>query len=284
MADLTVLLLGTGLLVAAVPLLVLAVIPAPRPGASPRRLNRPVEPQSERAPRYPVPRSELLSIERNLQLAGLTTEWSLRTIVTAKVLLAALGAFLGVLIVAVRPSPLAVLFALAICVGGYFVPDLIVLGRARERQDLIQSALADTLDHVLISIEAGVGLETAVARAGRHGSGALATELARTVQDMRLGSTRREAYTALASRTSVVDLQRFARAIMQADAYGVSIGGVVRSQAKELRVKRRQRAEEKAARVPVQVLFPLMFCILPVLFIVVLAPAVINLVESFGVL
>ena len=164
----------------------------------------------------------------------------------------------------------------------YFIPDVAIASRARERQDVIQAELADALDEITISIEAGLELETAVSRAGEFGKGPLAQELTRTVQDMRVGFTRKEAYLALADRTSVTDLRRFARAIMQADQYGVSVGNVVRGQAKELRAKRRQRAEEKAMKVPVQVLFPLMFCILPVLFVVVLGPAVINLMSVLG--
>jgi tight adherence protein C len=164
----------------------------------------------------------------------------------------------------------------------HLIPDVAIGSRARERQDVIRHDLADALDEITISIEAGLSLETAVSRAGEFGKGPLAEELTRTVQDMRVGFTRKEAYLALADRTSVTDLRRFARAIMQADQYGVSVGNVVRGQAKELRVKRRQRAEEKAMKVPVQVLFPLMFCILPVLFVVVLGPALINLMTVIG--
>ena len=99
---------------------------------------------------------------------------------------------------------------------------------------------------------------------------------------MRVGFSRKEAWLALSARTDVADLRRFARAIMQADQYGVSIANVVRSQAKELRGKRRQRAEESAMKVPVKILFPLMFSILPVLFIVVLGPGVLNLLRVLG--
>ena len=268
--------LGPLLLAVSLPLLVLALLPSrlAQARAVAYRAPRPVPPFA--------PRALVQRMERNLQLAGLTSQWSARSLVISKLLLLVVGIVLAVLLLLWMPSATIVLVAILLVVGGYFVPDLIVYGRARERQNQIQLELADTLDQILISVEAGLGLETAIDRAGRHGKGPLAVELARTVQDMRVGASRREAYSALAARSEVADLQRFARAIMQADEYGVSIGNVVRTQARDLRAKRRQRAEEKAMRVPVQVLFPLMFCILPVLFIVVLGPAVANLIRSFG--
>ncbi|NYF09247.1 tight adherence protein C [Leifsonia sp. AK011] len=271
--------LGPLLLAAALPLFVLAVFPGRGTATASARPR-----VAHTAPPPFAPRALIQRMERNLQLAGLTNQWSLRTLVIAKLLLLLAGLGVAALLIWWQPSATIVIVGLVLVVGGYFVPDLIVYGRAKERQDTIQLELADTLDQILISVEAGLGLETAIDRAGRHGRGPLAAELARTVQDMRVGASRREAYSALAARTDVVDLQRFARAIMQADEYGVSIGQVVRTQAKDLRAKRRQRAEEKAMRVPVQVLFPLMFCILPVLFIIVLGPAAANLIRSFGAL
>jgi len=227
-----------------------------------------------------APPAMVTRLERNLALAGLA--WSVPKILRTKIVLSGAAVLLGVLFVAPQPSPLRVILALIAIAAGYFGPDLVVWGRAQERQEAIRADLADTLDQITISIEAGLGLETAIVRAGEHGTGPLALELMRTIQDMRVGLSRKEAYTALADRTSVTDLKRFARAIMQADAYGVSVSNVVRTQSKDLRAKRRQRAEEKAMKVPVQVLFPLMLCILPVLFIVVLGPAVTNLVAVLG--
>lgn len=279
--QLILLILGPVLLVAAFPVLVLAIFP----DRTTRAIR--VAPQALRAQREPppfAPQFMILRLKRNLQLAGLSTSWSVRTLVVAKLLLAVAAILISAALLWLLPSATIVAISLVLVIGGYCVPDLIVYGRAKERQDRIQIEMADTLDQILISVEAGLGLETAIDRAGRHGRGPLAFELTRTVQDMRVGASRREAYAALAARTEVVDLQRFARAIMQADAYGVSIGSVVRTQARDLRAKRRQHAEEKAMRVPVQVLFPLMFCILPVLFIVVLGPAVANLVRAFSAL
>jgi len=135
---------------------------------------------------------------------------------------------------------------------------------------------------MLISVEAGLGFESAMARAGQNGNGPLAAELLRTLQDMQVGRSRREAYLAMADRTAAPDLRSFVRAIVQADVYGIAIAGVLRTQAKQMRIKRRQRAEEKAMKLPIKVLFPLMLCILPVLFIVIIGPAVINIIAAFS--
>ena len=268
---------------AALPVLAFALAPAAGRQPLSVRARALVHPEvRSSAPRYFAPAALVTRVERNLALAGLAAKWSVAKVMRTKLVLAGAAVLIGVLFVAPQPAPLRVVLALAVVALAYFGPDLVVWGRAQERQEAIRAELADTLDQITISIEAGLGLETAIIRAGEHGTGPLAQELMRTIQDMRVGLSRKEAYTALADRTSVVDLKRFARAIMQADAYGVSVSNVVRTQSKDLRAKRRQRAEEKAMKVPVQVLFPLMLCILPVLFIVVLGPAVVNLVAVLG--
>lgn len=276
---------GASLLALAVPLLVFALVPAT--AAKPATVEVPPEASTAPAPstlRWLAPPRSVARLERAVQLANLSSTWPLHHVLRAKLVatLVALGA--GAVLVATRPSPVSVLVALVFATLVYLAPDALVKARARERQEAIQRELPDALDQVTIAIEAGLGLETAIARAGQYGSGPLAEELTRTIQDMRVGFSRKEAWLALAARTDVADLRRFARAIMQADQYGVSIGHVVRSQAKELRAKRRQRAEERAMKVPVKILFPLMFTILPVLFIVVLGPGVLNLLAVLGAL
>ena len=135
---------------------------------------------------------------------------------------------------------------------------------------------------MLISVQAGLGFETAMARAGQNGKGPLADELIRTLQDIQVGRSRKEAYLAMAQRVDVPDLRSFVRAVVQADTYGIAIAKVLESQAKDMRVKRRQRAEEHAMKMPVKMLFPLIFFILPTLFIVVLGPTVLSIMEVFS--
>jgi tight adherence protein C len=174
------------------------------------------------------------------------------------------------------------LVGLFVLVLGYFIPDLMLYSKGMERQKAMQLELANTLDQMLISVEAGLGFEGAMARAGENGKGPLADELVRTLQDMQVGRSRRESYLALADRTSIPELRSFVQAIVQADTYGIAISRVLRVQAKVMRVKRRQRAEEKAMKLPVTILFPLLFFIFPVLFIAILGPAVINAINTFS--
>jgi tight adherence protein C len=176
---------------------------------------------------------------------------------------------------------LPVLVGAVVIVVGYFLPELLLHSRAQERSTKIALELPDTLDQMTIAVEAGLGFDAAMARAGKNGQGPLAEELIRTLQDMQVGQSRRQAYDALGSRTDVPDLRKFVRAIVQADKYGVAVADVLRTQAAEMRIKRRQRAEEKAMQIPVKVIFPLMLCILPVLFIVLLGPAVLDIVRVF---
>ncbi|MCM6761614.1 type II secretion system F family protein [Rathayibacter sp. ZW T2_19] len=210
--------------------------------------------------------------------AGRPAAWPLARVILAKPLLALVAAGAAALVITRQPPPILVLVLVAIVAVAYFVPDLLLHSRGLERQAAIALELPDTLDQMLIAVEAGLGFEAAMARAGDNGKGPLAEELVRTLQDMRVGMTRRDAYRALELRTSVPDLRSFVRAIVQADVYGVSVSGVLRTQAKEMRLKRRMRAEEKAMKIPVNILFPLMLFILPVLFIAVLGPTVISII------
>jgi tight adherence protein C len=164
----------------------------------------------------------------------------------------------------------------------YFAPELLLYSRSIERKEAITLELADTLDQMTITVEAGLAFDAAMAHTARNGRGVLAEELTRTLQDIQMGQTRRQAFESLARRTNVVELRRFVRSINQADEHGIALGDVLRTQAAEMRVKRRQRAEERAMKVPVKVVLPLILCILPVMFIIILGPAVMNIVDAFN--
>ena len=131
-------------------------------------------------------------------------------------------------------------------------------------------------------MESGLGFDAALAQVARHTQGPLAEEFFRVLQEMQLGTGRSDAMRALADRTDVVDLRGFITAMVQADAFGIPIANVLRIQAREMRIRRSQRAEETAQKVPVKILFPLIFCILPALFIVILGPAAIQIMTSFS--
>lgn len=232
---------------------------------------------SRLTPTGTVRRLQRLSIR-----AGRPQGWSLERMLLAKLALPLIVVLLGLLMLRANPAPLLFLLVLGTAVVCYFLPELLLQSRGQERNDEIALELADTLDQMTIAVEAGLGFDSAMARAGRNGTGPLAQELVRTLQEIQVGQLRRNAYEALALRTNVPDLRRFVRAIIQADAYGISVADVLRTQAAEMRLKRRQRAEEKAQQVPVKVIFPLLVCILPVLFIVLLGPTVINMMEAFS--
>lgn len=175
---------------------------------------------------------------------------------------------------------------LVLCVGlallGYFAPNLWLRQRAAGREDQIRREVADALDLLTISVEAGLAFDAALSRVAKNSEGPLAEEFARVLQEMQIGMGRGEALRALGDRTKLPELRGFVTAMIQADAFGIPIGQVLRVQSKEMRVKRRQLAEEKAAKLPVKILFPVMFFILPVLFIVVMGPAAINAFAAFS--
>lgn len=166
----------------------------------------------------------------------------------------------------------------AVCVYG---PDAILNRRVAERQMEIKTKLPDVLDLLVISVEAGLGFEQALDRTVGSVPGALTQEFARMLGEVRAGSTRAAAMRAMEKRTDVPELRSFVLAILQADTFGVSIGRVLRAQADEMRIKRRQMAQEKAQKAPVKMMIPMVFCVFPALFVVVIGPAIINITTTF---
>ena len=229
-----------------------------------------------------TPTGYVRKLDKLLSLAGRPASLPLGRVLAAKPLLGLLGAALGFYISSSAPTPIIKLVGVFVVILGYFIPDLLLYSKGQERQKIMQLELANTLDQMLISVEAGLGFEGAMARAGENGKGPLAEELVRTLQDMQVGRSRRESYLALSERTNIPELRSFVQAVVQADTYGIAISRVLRIQAKVMRVKRRQRAEEKAMKLPVTILFPLLFFIFPVLFIAILGPAVINAIQTFS--
>ena len=151
-----------------------------------------------------------------------------------------------------------------------------------DRSEKLQRSLPDAIDLLTISVESGLGFDAACAQVARNTDGPLSEEFARMLQEMQIGRGRSDALRSLADRTNLPDLQSFVSAMVQADAFGIPIGQVLRVQSSEIRVKRRQWAEEMAQKVPVKILVPLIFCILPCLFIAVLGPAGISMMENFS--
>jgi tight adherence protein C len=164
---------------------------------------------------------------------------------------------------------------------GFFGPDAWLTRKIDERRALMQRALPDVLDLLVISVEAGLGFDSALSRVVATVPGPLSEEFFRMLQETRVGVTRRDAMRHLTDRTDLDELRSFILSMMQAEAFGVTISRVLRVQADEMRVKRRQRAQEKAFAAPVKLVFPLVFCIFPSLFIVLLGPAALQIWDNF---
>lgn len=229
-----------------------------------------------------TPGSYEAKLDHWLAVAGRPASMPLTKLIAIKPALALAGALVGILLFLANPGPGVTVLGLFLTALLYFIPDLLIYNTGIKRQEAIKLEFPNTLDQMLISVEAGLGFEAAMDRAGSQGTGPLGQELMRTLQDIQVGRPRQESYEALAERCTVPDIRSFVLAVIQADKYGIGIANVLRAQAKQARVKRRQNAEEKAMKLPVKVLFPLLFCIFPVLFIVLLGPAAIRIIQAFS--
>jgi tight adherence protein C len=166
---------------------------------------------------------------------------------------------------------------------GYTIPEFWLGGRVRKRQKAILLMIPDSLDLLTISVRAGLGFDAALGRVVEKLKGPLSDEFRRALAEVRVGKSRREALRDIVPRTEVTPLTNFIGAIIQAEQLGVSISKVLQVQSEQLRIERRQRAEEQAAKAPIKMLFPLVGCIFPSLFIVILGPAIILIILNLQV-
>lgn len=221
-------------------------------------------------------------LQRRLDLAGNPPRWTPDRLLAFKgfglVALAAVGVVVGF-------SSAALLIVCAVVGGaaGFFLPDLLLYNAGLKRQAKILASLPDALDMLTICVEAGLGFDAALAQVARNSEGPLAGEFARALQEMQIGQSRTQALRAILDRTTVDELRAFVSALVQASELGIPVARVLREQAKEMRVLRRQRAEEKAQKVPIKILFPVICCLLPALFVAILGPGVITIAHTlFG--
>ena len=191
-------------------------------------------------------------------------------------------AFVAIFILGLLPlSGMPKLIVGAAIVGGLVMgPDSVLNKKVEARQHEIQITLPDVLDLLVISVEAGLGFEQALDRVIHSVPGALSEEFSRMLGETRAGANRSDAMRAMDDRCNVPELRSFVMAIIQADTFGVSIGRVLRSQSEEMRIKRRQLAEEQAQKAPVKMMIPMVFCIFPALFAVVLGPAILQIKDG----
>ena len=249
-------------------------------GASDRLVAPAVQAVGHRLRRF-TPTGLIGNLERRLLLAGRPAN-HVERLLAWKVFGGLMGLAFGLYL---NPSLGGMLGTLAIIgspIGGFVYPDIRLSSLADRRQQELQLALPQALDQITISVEAGLGFDAALLRYSGSASGPLADELSRSIQDIRLGATRREAFDMLLERTDSPDLRQFVLAITQGERHGLPMAHILRSQASELRTKRRQRAEQGAATIPVKVIFPMILCILPCLFIVILGPAAFSIMDNLG--
>lgn len=230
-----------------------------------------------------TPQDQVARIRRRLDLAGNPSAWDVDRVVSLKVLISFTGVALTALVCLVAdidllPSAVAVT---VVGVTGWFTPSMVIYQLAYNRSQRILRDLPDAMDLMTISVESGLSFDAALSQVARNSEGPLAEEFFRVLQEMQIGTGRMDALRAVSERTDVLDLRSFVSAMVQADSYGVPIASALRVQADEMRVRRSQRAEEAAQRVPVKILFPLIFGILPTLFVVIIGPGVIRAFYSF---
>lgn len=223
-------------------------------------------------------------IRHKLDVAGNPPGWDVNRIIGLKVLAMAVLGGVGFLYLVSQGTSFPKLVLITAGVGslGFVLPNILLNNAGQKRELLMQNALPDALDLLTISVEAGLGFDAAIDRVAKNTKGPLAQELSRLLQEIQIGVGRMEAMRAMGERTTIKDLKSFCLAMVQADALGIPVARVLRVQSMEMRTRRRQRAEEKAQQVPVKILFPLIFFILPSMFIVILGPVVLQMKDFFG--
>lgn len=223
-------------------------------------------------------------LQYRLDVAGNPPGWGVSRLIGLKVIgLFGFGiVFFLYLVAAGIPIMRLVIITGLAAAFGYVLPNLLLHNAGEKRSKLMRNALPDAIDLLTVSVEAGLGFDSAVSRVALNTTGPLSQEFSRLLQEMQLGVGRTEAMRMMSERSSIQDLKSFCMAMVQADALGIPIGRVLRVQSAEMRVKRRQRAEMKAQQVPVKIMIPLVLFILPCLFLIVMGPAAISMVQMFS--
>ncbi len=239
---------------------------------------------SELAQRF-TPQNAIVETRRKLDQAG-APRWLEPTLFLSSRIVFGLG--LGALMVFVFSlSPSMSLFSLnslliigGVTVAGFFLPNMIVSRNIKRRQRLVLNAMPDALDLLTICVEAGLGFDAAMKKVIEKWDNALSAAFARVLQEIQLGKLRREALRDMADRLGVAEMDSFVAAVIQSEQLGVSMARVLRVQADAMRVKRRQRAEENAQRAPIKMLLPMVFLIFPTIVLILLGPAVLQIMRS----
>jgi tight adherence protein C len=219
----------------------------------------------------------LAELDRRLAGTRFNPRWTAERVFLIKLVLAGAVMTFGISRAFSGGTPTSVVLYTGGALIAFFLPDVHIAGRAKDRAKEVELQLPDLLDRLTVTVEAGLGFDSALSHVVEAAEGPVYDEFRHVLQDIRLGVPRDRAIKALTDRTVSNDVRQFASALNQASSYGLPLATVMRSQSADLREKRRFRAEERAMKIPVKIVFPLVICILPTIFIVLLAPALINI-------
>jgi tight adherence protein C len=231
-----------------------------------------------------APQRNLEEMRHKLEVAGRPNNWTVVDFMGLRLLSAMLCGALFFVLMLLGDMPMIRVLLLTAAVGvlGFYLPTFWLNSRIRRRKNQLLRALPDGLDMLNICVGAGLGFDAALSRISDRWDNPLGDEFNRVVAEIRLGKPRRQALTDLANRTEVPEIENFVATIVQADQLGVSIAKVLRTQAEQMRILRRQRAEELAREATIKLLFPLVFLIFPSMLAVLLGPAVPQLINTLG--
>jgi len=230
-----------------------------------------------------TPEQQIETTRKQLELAGKAHTTDARTFFGTRIIMTMLlggGAFFLFFIMTKQTPVNAIAFTVGGALLGYYLPALQLKGQISKRQNNILKALPDALDLLTICVEAGLGFDAAMGKVYEKWDNDLSIAFGRVIQEIQLGKVRREALRDMASRMEVPDVTSFTAAIIQADQLGVSISKILRVQSDQMRLKRRQRAQEKAQQAPVKMMIPMVLLIFPSIWIVLLGPSIIILMNS----
>ncbi|HET7572256.1 MAG TPA: type II secretion system F family protein [Gaiellaceae bacterium] len=251
----------------------------------PRFRERVVEPAVARLASLALrltPKTSVEAVGAKLLAAGLGGRISASSFLAVKGALAIGGAVVAVAVAAAVVPVAGILLAPVLGAAGFALPDFVLSHRIKARRERIRSELPDALDVLAVSVEAGLGLDGAIAKLTEQMEGALVDEFERTLGEIRIGEGRQEALRKLAERVPAPELAAFVRSVLQADQLGISLGRVLRVQAADSRLRRQAAAEERAMKAPIKMLFPTALFIFPAMFVVILGPALLNFSHYMG--
>jgi tight adherence protein C len=246
--------------------------------------ERVLSPAASRLASLPLklnPRTNVDAIGAKLVAAGLTQRVSTSGFLAIKGGTTVAGVLIGLSIGAVSSFTAAVLLMPVLGAVGFIAPDWILTMKMRARREAIRADLPDALDLLAVSVEAGLGFDGAVTKLTEHMTGPLTDEFALMLSEIRIGESRQVALKKMADRVDAMELSNFVRAVVQAEQLGISLARILRVQAADTRSRRQAAAEEKAMKAPIKMLFPTVFFIFPAMFIVVLGPAMLNIMQVF---